>query len=120
MRYTAFFVMLFISLGGRSFAENSLHQVPLFNEQELKQLEYLKSSQRLLDIQTVEMIEKSRLRMKAALKLYAMRDQQQRQSYFAQDVWAFEDKREDYFTLMNWLERISPLSKEKNKSKETK
>lgn len=94
--------------------------VPLFSERELKELEYLISNQRLVDVRAIETIEDSRRRMKSALKLYAMRDQRLRRAYFKKDIWAQEDQRENYFSLMRWLERISPLSKEKKNKKETK
>ena len=58
--------------------------------------------------------------MRAALKIYAAHDQKKREAYFKGDIWAIEDKRENYFALLSWLERISPLSKVKNKMKDTK
>ena len=111
---------LFLLLATSAFATEAQKGLPLFSEEELAELAYLKSDEFLYKQHTVELKNKSQARMKAALKLYALGDRKKREAYFKQDIWALEDKRESYFALMNWLERISPLSKVKRKSKENK
>lgn len=87
----------------------------LFNAKDKELIAYLSSPQFFVDGATLEMVQKSRQRMKAALKIYAKRDRQQRDQFFKGDIWEREDQRENYFALQRWLQEVSPIKKSKEK-----
>jgi hypothetical protein len=90
-------------------------RLPLFNEKDNKMMNYLTSPQFLLDKNTVEIVSKSRQRMKIALKVYAEKDRLLRQQFFKGDIWEKEEQRENYFALKRLLQEVSPITKNKEK-----
>lgn len=88
---------------------------PLFNKKDMKVMKYLTSPQFLLDKNTVEIVNKSRERMRIALKVYAERDRLLREQFFKGDIWEKEEQRENFFALKRWLQEISPITNSKEK-----
>lgn len=114
--FTVCFIGLTL-LSVNSFGDQA-HQkedLPLFNEEDKKMMNYLTSPQFLLDKNTVEIVSKSRQRMKIALKVYAEKDRLLREQFFKGDVWEKEDQRENYFALKRWLQEVSPITNQKEK-----
>ncbi len=95
--------------------ESSKESIPLFSGQDRELLNYLKSSQFLIDKSTVDIVKGSRQRMKVALKVYAAADRKQRQQFFKGDIWEREEQRENYFALQRLLQEVSPITKPKER-----
>lgn len=87
----------------------------LFDKKDKEMMEYLTSPQFLLDKNTVEIVNKSRQRIKIALKVYTEKDRRQRKQFFKGDIWHKEEQRENYFALQRWLQEVSPITKSKEK-----
>jgi len=92
----------------------------LYTEDEWQETLELASNQTLAQKAGQKLSEESVRRLRFSLKLAAKSERDLIERQLKNDPWKAMEKRENYYALQNWLQRISPITKPAKKPRRSK